>query len=100
VAHITSEFGKEKILSLLDFMKEGESVDSAVLKALSVTLDKLEKKWHDSLRQKTTWFTHLSYHLYEILFGLMALIAMVAFIKIILKKRSYMEDEPEDNPYS
>ena len=98
VAHITSKYGKEGILRVLEGMKNGESADAAVLKALSVPLRTLEREWHDSLRRKMTWFTFLSYHLYEILFALMGLIAMVAFVKIILRKRAYIEEEMEDGP--
>jgi len=98
VAHITSKYGKEGILRVLDGMKNGEAADVAVSKALSVPLRTLEKEWHDSLRRKMTWFTYLSYHLYDILFSFMGLIAMVAFIKIILRKRAYMKEEMEDGP--
>jgi len=98
VAHITSKYGKEGILKVLDGMKNGDAADAAVLKALSVPLRTLEKEWHESLRRKTTWFTYLSYHLYDILFALMGLIAMAAFIKIILRKRAYLKEEMEDGP--
>jgi hypothetical protein len=98
VAHITSKYGKEGMLRVLDGMKNGEAANAAVFKALSVQLSTLEKEWHESLRRKMTWFTYLSYHLYDILFALMGLIAMVAFVKIILRKRAYIEKEPEDGP--
>ena len=98
VGRITSKYGKEGILRVLDGMKNGEAADIALLKALSVPLRTLEKEWHESLRRKMTWFTYLSYHLYDILFALMALIVMVAFVKIILRKRAYMKEEVEDGP--
>lgn len=98
VAHITGKFGKEGLLRVLRHMKNGEGDESAILKGLSVPLVKLEKEWHDSLRKKVSWFTYLSYNLYEILFAFMALITVVAFIKIILKKRAYVDEETEDRP--
>ncbi|MCD4718120.1 MAG: hypothetical protein K8R45_15440 [Desulfobacterales bacterium] len=98
VAHITSKYGKEGILSVLEGMKNAEAADAAVLKALSAPLRTLEKEWHESLSRKMTWFTYLSYHLYDILFALMGLIAMVAFVKIILRKRAYIKEEMEDGP--
>ena len=36
---------------------------------------------------KMTWFTYLSYYLYEILFVLMALITVCAFIRLRIKKK-------------
>jgi hypothetical protein len=99
VTHIVSRFGKEGVLSVLEHMKKGESVDTAILSALSTPLDTLEEQWHNSLRKKMTWFTHLSYYLYEILFALMALISIYAFIKITVRKRAYMAEDTEDSLY-
>lgn len=97
VSHIISLYGKEGMLSILNHMKNNESVEQAFIKALSMPLDDLEQEWHVSLRKEATWFILLSYYLYEILFGLMALISIFAFIKIILKKRAYMAEHPEDH---
>ena len=81
-------------------MKQGEDVDSAVLKALSIPLGELEQRWHHSLRQKITWFAYLSYHIYEILFALGALITIYAFIRLIIRKRAYMKEEEDSRFYS
>jgi len=97
VSHIISLYGKESMLSVLNHMKNNESVEQAFIKALSMPLDDLEQEWHVSLRKEATWFILLSYYLYEILFGLMALISIFAFIKIILKKRAYMAEETENS---
>ena len=100
VAHIISRFGKEGILRALEYMKKGEVADVAFTKALSTSLEKLEQEWHHALRRKMTWFTYLSYHLYEIIFALLALITIYAFIRIMMKKRAYMTEEREDGPFS
>lgn len=98
IAYLIGRFGREGILQVLAFMKKGENVDTALLSTFSIPLGKLEKQWHHSLRQQVTWFTYFSYHLYEILFALMALTAIYAFIRIVLRKRSYMEEaEGDDN---
>ena len=96
VAHIISRYHKDGILRLLSQLKKSETLERASLKALAITLDDLEQEWHDALRQKATWFTLLSTYLYEILFGFMALVSIFAFIKIMLKKRAYMADDPQD----
>jgi len=97
VAYILREFGKEGVLRVLDHMKKGKNVEDAFFSALSTPLVDLEIQWRSSIRKKTTWFTYLSYYLYEILFALMALISIYAFIKIMLKKRAYMAEDPEDH---
>jgi hypothetical protein len=100
VAHIISRFGKEGILNVLEHMKKGETVDMAILRTFSISLDNLEEEWQHSLRTKMNWFTHLSFYLYEILFSLMAFISICAFVKIMLKKRAYMMEETDDNRLS
>lgn len=99
VTYIISKFGKEGILTVLNYMRQGEDVDSAILKALSIPLRELKKKWHHSLRQRVTWFTYLSYHLYEILFSVGALITVYAFIRVIRRKKAYMKEEEDDRFY-
>ncbi|UCF81999.1 MAG: hypothetical protein JSV50_12370 [Desulfobacteraceae bacterium] len=99
VNYIIGKFGKEGLLAVLTYMKQGQNVDSAVFTALSIPLGELEKKWHRSLRKKLTWFTYLSYHIYEILFALAALTTIYAFIRLIMKKRAYMKKE-DDRFYS
>lgn len=96
VEYVIGQFGKEGILSVLEHMRKGEDTNEAFLKALSIPWYKLEKQWHHSLSQKMTWFTYLSYHLYEILFALMALITVYAFIRAVIKKRAYTEEEKEE----
>jgi hypothetical protein len=97
VDYIIRRYGKESLLSLLERMKQDESADEAILKSLSISSVELEKEWHDSLRRKMTWFTYLSYHLYEILFAVMALISVYAFIKVMMKKRAYKREETEED---
>lgn len=96
VSYIAQSFNKDKIFHILNKMRNGQTVDDAMLVTLSIPLETLEKEWRRSLAKKMTWFAYLSYYLYEILFVLMALITIVAFIKLSLKKK-YL-DEDEDDP--
>jgi hypothetical protein len=99
VTHITSKFGREGMLQVLDLMKKGEDTDTAILKAFSIPTQVLEKEWHDSLKSKITWFTNLSYHLYDILFALMGLITILAFIRLIIKKRALRNEEMDETDF-
>jgi len=99
VTYIISKSGKEGILTVLNYMRQGEDVESAFLKALSIPLGALEKKWHRSLRQRVTWFTYISYHLYEILFSVAALMTIYAFIRVIIRKRAYIKEEQEGDRF-
>jgi hypothetical protein len=96
ITYLVGRFGKEIIFQVLNQMKKGETAEEAIQTASSISFEMLEKEWHHSLRKKTTWFTFLSYYLYEILFTLMAFITVIAFIKLRLKKKSYVDDDLED----
>ena len=96
VAHIIAGFGKEGLLNVLDHVKKGEDIHMAVINVLSIPLEELEAEWQQAVRKKITWFIYLSYYLYEILFALMALVSIYAFIRIIIKKRAYMAEDAED----
>jgi hypothetical protein len=77
-------------------MESGLTAEAAIQTASFIPFEVLEKEWRYSLRKKMTWFALLSYYLYEILFALMALITIYAFIRRRIKKKLYWDDEPED----
>jgi hypothetical protein len=93
VEFINHEFGRERILDLLGHLQEGSEIDGAVLKSFSIPFDELERRWHTYLRKKITWFTYLANNLYTILFFLAALITIAGFVRMMIKKRRYGEDE-------
>lgn len=93
VEFIHHEFGREGIQDLLGHMRAGYEIDAAVLKSFSVPFDELERRWHIHLRKKITWFTYLANNLYGILFFFAALITIAGFVRLMIKKRRYGEDE-------
>lgn len=93
IDYIISTKGKAGLLEILGFMKNGATLRKAILQALGTPLYKIEEDWQASLKQNIVWFAHLSYYLYEILFALGGLMVVYAFIKVLRKKRAYMEEE-------
>lgn len=93
VEFINHEFGKDGILDLLRHLQAGYEIDAAVKKSFSVSFQELERSWHVHLRKKITWFTYLANNLYGILFFLAALITIAGFVRIVIRKRRYEEDE-------
>lgn len=87
--------GVEGVLKVLTKMKQGIGVEDAFRSAYAVSLNDLEREWRRSLRNRMTWFTYLSYHLYEILFVLAALMSVYGFIRIMIKNRRRMKEEIE-----
>jgi len=97
IVYIVGQFGNQGIINVLNHMKKGETIEVAVQQAFSVPFETLENKWQNSVRKKMTWFTFLSYHLYEILFTLMAIITVFAFIRLCIKKKDYEDNEIDDS---
>jgi hypothetical protein len=82
---------------VLGYLKDGDEVDQAILKGLLISYDELEKKWLYHLKKRTTWIPYLINHLYEILFFLAAVMLIVSFVKVLIKKRAYKYEEENNN---
>jgi len=93
VEYINGEFGTSGLLKVLDHLRGGERIDTAVQKALSIPLDQLEERWHASLTTRITWFIYFSNNLYSILFFLAALALISGFVRFLIRKRAYKDDE-------
>jgi hypothetical protein len=96
VEFMTAEKGTRGLLDLLGHLKDGDDVDTAVMKTFSVPLDELEQKWHDSLEKKGLWISFLINNLTEILFFLSALILVYGFIRVWIRKRRAEEEDIDD----
>jgi hypothetical protein len=95
VEYMMGSYGEKRVLSVLNSLKEGADVDVAIRESLSISLNDLEKEWHQHLKRKNVWLTYLVGHLYEILFFLAALAVIYGFIRQIIKKRAYQEEEED-----
>lgn len=93
IEYIVKRFGANRILDILDHLKEGASPDRAIYRSLFISLDDLEGEWIKDLRKRATWLTYLSVYLYEILFFLGALLTVLGFIRVMIRKRSYRDDD-------
>jgi hypothetical protein len=94
VEFITQEFGRRGLLDLLKHMEDGDEVDVAILKSFSIPADELQRRWQTHLKKSITWFTYLASNLYGILFFLAALLTVAGFVRMVIKKRRY-EDEDD-----
>ena len=93
IEYIVREFGANRILDILNHLREGTPPDQAIYRSLFIPLDELEAKWLTNLRKRSTWFTYLSMYLYEILFFLGALLTVLGFIRVLIRKRNYRDDD-------
>ena len=95
IEYIMAEYGGKRFLQSLEYLKEGESIESSFEKSLSVSFPDLELHWVDYLKRKYTWLSYVSRHLYTILFFLAGIITLYGFFRLLKKKREY-KDEEED----
>jgi len=95
IEYIIREYGENKLLQSLHYLKEGESIDGSFERSFSVSFPDLEQKWFAHLQRKYTWFSYVSNNLYTILFFLAGIITLYGFFRLLKKKREYKDEEEE-----
>jgi hypothetical protein len=93
VDFIVSEFGKACMVSMLHHLKEGDGVDAAAVRSLGVSMADLERRWHDDLRKRSSWFPYLTSNFDEILLSVAALLTIGAFLRLAFRRRRYRDDD-------
>ena len=100
VDYISREFGKESILAVFNNLRYGLSFEKAVRERLGVSFADLEYDWIDDLKSRDNWLVYVSIYMYEFLFVLGALIVVLGFVRVVIrKKKRYAEMEDDDEEY-
>jgi hypothetical protein len=96
VEYITTDKGTEGLMDILNSLKNGNDIDSAIMETFSISFAELEERWRDSLEKKKLWISFLINNLTELLFFLSALILVYGFMRAWRrKKRRYEEEEQQ-----
>ncbi len=98
VEYVIQTYGAKALFDILNHLKNGERIYTAVEKILFVSFNELERAWQASLTGRGAWLMYLSAYLYPIIFGLAALLCIIGFVRLIIKKRRYMTEEPKQEP--
>lgn len=96
VEYIVREYGEDSLLKILGGLRRGESVHGAIGQSISLSIYELEERWHAHLKRKYTWFYYLSSNLYTILFVFAAAITVYGYIRLMKKKREYLDEDEDD----
>jgi hypothetical protein len=96
IGFISAEYEPEAVVRILKYLRKDCDINCALRNGVGLSLFELEQKWHSFLERKVTWFTYVSASLYQILFIFAALVLTAGFIRMMLKKRRY-KDEEEDS---
>jgi hypothetical protein len=75
-------------------IKNSRSFQQMTRHALSV--DELEEHWRTHLKAGPSWLVYLADHIYGIVFFPAAVITIAGFIRRVLRKRAYSDDEDEN----
>lgn len=95
VRFIIAQYGEHKIFEILDSLKSGNDIHTTVDDRLSLTLNELENRWIDHQKKHTGWFTFVAGHIYDLLFFLAAFLTIIGFVRFLIRKRRYADDEDE-----
>ena len=93
VEYMSRTYGPQGVLDLLELLRQGYEIETAVEMRFAISFDEFENQWRYHLKKNISWFTYLSIHLYEILFVSAALLTILAYIRRVLRKKAYA-DEP------
>ena len=95
VAFIDRQFGKQAMLNILSDLKNGETLETASMQSLSITINELENKWLTDIESTPRWLVYLANNLYGILFFLAAMLTVCGFFLRLKRKRRW-EDAQEE----
>jgi hypothetical protein len=96
VEYMNRQYGPQGMRDLLNLLRQGVDIQSAFEQQFAISFEKFEDQWRNHLKENISWFTYLSIHLYEILFVSAALLTILGFVRILLRKRGYEEDGEAD----
>jgi len=96
IGYIERQYGKNSVLSLLDHLKNGDTVEEAFINSLAVSFDRLETEWLDHLQRTPRWLFFLANNIYGILFFVAALLTFLGFIRLLRRRKKVFEEWEED----
>jgi hypothetical protein len=97
VEYLSSEYGSQGILDFLKLLQQGYDLESAFELCFAIPFDEFQYQWRGHLKKNINWFTYLSIHLYEILFVSAALLAILGFVRKMVRRRAYSAEEDEED---
>jgi hypothetical protein len=95
VSYMIDRYGFESILNILEAVREGHAWEDAVRGAVGISSLDLEAGWRNHLKKRLTWFTYLVNNLYQVLFFLAAVAAIIGFVRAYMRKRAYLREMEE-----
>lgn len=95
VDYIIRRYGVAGLIGMVDLLKQGHDLPTALDRQFSISLDGLEKRWRRHLTGRVSWFTWAASHLYQILFFAAGVAAAIGFFRQMRRRRQYADEEDE-----
>jgi len=96
VDYIVRRYETGALLRILGGLKAGHTIDAAVDEALPVSLAVLEADWRDGLKRRVTWVSFLSNRLPLLLFVLAAVLTILGFVRLWIRRRNYKDPDTDE----
>jgi hypothetical protein len=96
VNYIDRQHGKTAILDLLGHLRNDESMEAAAIKSLGISVEELENDWLAHLESTPRWLVYLADNLYGILFFLAALLTILGFVRRMMQRKLWENEEAND----
>jgi len=93
VDYITREYGRKAVLDILRRLQNGDSAEEALDRVLSMSIEALEDDWLGHLKRAPTVLAFIADHIYSVLFFLAAILTILGFVRLVIRRRKYSEEE-------
>ena len=97
VTYIDRHYGSTAIFNILADLKNGETMETAMMQRLSLSTYELEKEWLKHIQSTPRWIVFLANNLYGILFFLAAILTVCGFILRFVRKKRWEEGQESDD---
>jgi len=96
VNYLDRQFGTRAILEILDSLKSGRTLETALMNRLGISPAQLEDAWLDHLASTPRWLVYLANHLYGILFFLAAVLTTFGYVQHRRRRKKIYEQWEEE----
>ena len=98
VDYIVFRYGKNGIINILTALKNGKSIQDAIMMSLGTPYPEFEKEWQHSLRTLPALITFIMGNIYGVIFFLAALFTVAGYARYRIRKRRLIDEEEEISP--
>ena len=99
VEYIIANFGKNGLLNILEAMRNGREADQAIEMSLMMSMADLEHAWQRNQRSLSTLLAYLAANIYTLVFIGAAFLTFVLYLRVMIRKRRFVDEEEDEEYY-